>query len=49
MASEKNRVRPQCFFPAMVPLVEVLHNELKSAGGDGRVFVRGVKDFVAKY
>ena len=23
--------------------------ELKAAGGDGRVFVRGVKDFVAKY
>ncbi|MBA2271839.1 MAG: DUF2075 domain-containing protein [Chthoniobacterales bacterium] len=27
----------------------MLQYELRSAGGDGRVFVRGVKDFVAKY
>jgi hypothetical protein len=31
------------------PLVEVLQYELRSAGGDGKTFVRGVKDYVKRY
>jgi hypothetical protein len=31
------------------PLVEVLQYELRNAGGGGKAFVRGVKDYVATY
>lgn len=40
---------PAIFLSGNAPLVEVLQYELKRAGGAGRVFVRGVKDFVKKY
>jgi hypothetical protein len=40
---------PAVFLSGNGPLVEVLQYELKRAGGAGRVFVRGVKDFVRKY
>ena len=40
---------PAVFLSGNGPLVEVLQYELKGAGGDGRVFVRGVKEFVLKY
>jgi hypothetical protein len=40
---------PAIFLSGNGPLVEVLQYELKRAGGAGRVFVRGVKDFVRKY
>ena len=49
MASGEKPTAPAVFLSGNGPLVEVLQYELKSAGGDGRVFVRGVKDFVAKY
>jgi len=31
------------------PLVEVLQYELRRSGGDGKTFVRGVKDYVERY
>lgn len=40
---------PAVFLSGNGPLVEVLQYELKRAGGGGRVFVRGVKDFVRRY
>jgi hypothetical protein len=40
---------PAVFLSGNGPLVEVLQYELKGAGGDGKVFVRGVKDYVARY
>ena len=49
MASGEMPTAPAVFLSGNGPLVEVLQYELKSAGGDGRVFVRGVKDFVTKY
>lgn len=49
MASGDKPTAPAVFLSGNGPLVEVLQYELKNAGGDGRVFVRGVKDFVAKY
>ncbi len=48
-ASGDKPTAPAVFLSGNGPLVEVLQYELKNAGGDGRVFVRGVKDFVAKY
>ncbi|MCX6952718.1 MAG: DUF2075 domain-containing protein, partial [Verrucomicrobia bacterium] len=49
MASGEKPTAPAVFLSGNAPLVEVLQYELKNAGGNGRVFVRGVKDFVAKY
>jgi hypothetical protein len=49
MASGEMPTAPAVFLSGNGPLVEVLQYELKSAGGDGRVFVRGVKDFVTRY
>jgi hypothetical protein len=49
MASGEKPTAPAVFLSGNGPLVEVLQYELKSAGGDGRVFIRGVKDFVRKY
>ena len=39
---------PAVFLSGNGPLVEVLQYELK-AGGGGKAFVRGVKDYVAYY
>ncbi len=48
-ASGETPTAPAVFLSGNGPLVEVLQYELKGAGGEGRVFVRGVKDFVKKY
>jgi len=40
---------PAVYLSGNGPLVEVLQYELKSAGGGGKVFVRGVKDYVKAY
>ena len=48
-ASGNKPSAPAVFLSGNGPLVEVLQYELKSAGGDGRVFVRGVKEFVTKF
>lgn len=40
---------PAVFLSGNGPLVEVLQYELRSAGGGGKVFVRGVKDYVKTY
>ncbi|CAN5620252.1 hypothetical protein BH20VER1_BH20VER1_04840 [soil metagenome] len=47
--SDEKPTAPAVFLSGNGPLVEVLQYELKGAGGEGRVFVRGVKDFVEKY
>jgi hypothetical protein len=49
MACGEKPTAPAVFLSGNGPLVEVLQYELKNAGGDGRVFVRGVKEFVAKF
>ena len=40
---------PGVFLSGNGPLVEVLQYELRGAGGGGRTFVRGVKDYVERY
>jgi hypothetical protein len=40
---------PAVFLSGNGPLVEVLQYELKGAGGGGKAFVRGVKDYVKRY
>jgi hypothetical protein len=40
---------PAVFLSGNGPLVEVLQYELRGAGGGGKTFVRGVKDYVKKY
>jgi Schlafen group 3, DNA/RNA helicase domain len=40
---------PAVFLSGNGPLVEVLQYELKDAGGDGKAFVRGVKEYVDRY
>ena len=40
---------PSVFLSGNGPLVEVLQYELSSAGGGGRAFVRGVKEYVKRY
>jgi hypothetical protein len=40
---------PAVFLSGNGPLVQVLQYELKDAGGGGRTFVRGVKDYVKTY
>ncbi|HET7692461.1 MAG TPA: DNA/RNA helicase domain-containing protein [Gemmatimonadota bacterium] len=42
-------VAPAVFLSGNGPLVEVLQDALKEAGGGGKVFVRGVKDYVKHY
>jgi hypothetical protein len=49
MASGEKPTAPAVFLSGNGPLVEVLQYELKNSGGEGRVFVRGVKEFVAKF
>jgi Uncharacterized conserved protein (DUF2075) len=40
---------PAVFLSGNAPLVEVLQYELRGAGGDGKTFVRGVKEYVKRY
>ncbi len=40
---------PAVFLSGNGPLVQVLQYELKGAGGGGKAFVRGVKDYVKRY
>jgi hypothetical protein len=40
---------PAVFLSGNGPLVEVLQYELRGAGGAGKTFVRGVKDYVERY
>jgi hypothetical protein len=40
---------PAVFLSGNGPLVEVLQYELRAAGGDGKAFVRGVKEYVKRY
>ncbi|MBY0491750.1 MAG: DUF2075 domain-containing protein [Gemmatimonadaceae bacterium] len=40
---------PAVYLSGNGPLVEVLQYEMKSAGGDGKTFVRGVKEYVKRY
>lgn len=49
LASGEKPTAPAVFLSGNGPLVEVLQYELKQAGGGGRVFVRGIKDFVERY
>jgi DUF2075 family protein len=49
LATGEKPTAPAVFLSGNGPLVDVLQYELRKAGGEGRVFVRGVKDFVAKY
>ena len=49
MPSGEKPTAPAVFLSGNGPLVEVLQYELKRAGGGGRVFVRGIKQFVERY
>ncbi|MEO7700324.1 MAG: DNA/RNA helicase domain-containing protein [Opitutus sp.] len=49
MSSGDKPTAPAVFLSGNGPLVAVLQYELRSAGGEGRVFVQGVKDFVQRY
>jgi hypothetical protein len=40
---------PAVFLSGNGPLVEVLQYELRDAGGDGKTFVRGVKEYIKRY
>jgi hypothetical protein len=40
---------PAVFLSGNGPLVEVLQYELRGAGGDGKTFVRGVREYVKRY
>jgi len=40
---------PAVFLSGNGPLVEVLQYELKASGGDGKTFVRGVKEYVKRH
>ena len=40
---------PAVFLSGNGPLVEVLQYQMRSSGGDGKTFVRGVKDYVKRY
>lgn len=40
---------PAVFLSGNAPLVEVLQYELREAGGGGKTFVRGVKEYVKRY
>ena len=49
LSSGEKPTAPAVFLSGNGPLVEVLQYEFKRAGGGGRVFVRGVRDFVERY
>ena len=40
---------PAVFLSGNGPLVEVLQYEMRGSGGDGKTFVRGVKEYVKRY
>ncbi len=40
---------PAVFLSGNGPLVEVLQYEMRASGGDGKTFVRGVKEYVKRY
>jgi hypothetical protein len=40
---------PAVYLSGNGPLVEVLQYEMRAAGGDGKTFVRGVKEYVKRY
>jgi hypothetical protein len=47
--SDGKATTPAVFLSGNGPLVEVLQYELRGAGGGGKTFVRGVKDYVRTY
>jgi hypothetical protein len=47
--ADGSKMIPAVFLSGNGPLVEVLQYELKGAGGGGRTFVRGVKEYVRTY
>jgi hypothetical protein len=49
IARNGQRCVPAVFLSGNGPLVEVLQYELRAAGGDGKAFVRGVKEYVRRY
>jgi hypothetical protein len=49
MSTGDKPTAPAVFLSGNGPLVAVLQYELRSAGGEGRVFVQGVKEFVQRY
>lgn len=48
-AAGKKPTAPAVFLSGNGPLVAVLQHELKKADGEGKIFVRGVKDYVKRY
>lgn len=46
---ESKPTAPAVYLSGNGPLVEVLQYEMRGAGGDGKTFVRGVKDYVKRY
>ena len=48
-ASGEKPTAPAVFLSGNGPLVEVLQYELRSAGGDGKAFVRGVHEYVKTF
>lgn len=40
---------PAVYLSGNGPLIEVLQYEMRAAGGDGKTFVRGVKEYVKRY
>jgi len=49
MASGAKPSAPAVFLSGNKPLVDVLQYEMRRAGGEGKVFVQNVKDFVKRY
>jgi len=49
MPSGDKPTAPAVFLSGNKPLVDVLQYEMRRAGGGGRVFVRGVKEFIRRY
>jgi hypothetical protein len=47
--SDAKPTAPAVFLSGNGPLVQVLQYELRGAGGGGKTFVRGVKDYVKRY
>lgn len=47
--ADGNSGAPAVYLSGNGPLVQVLQYELRGAGGGGRTFVRGVKDYVKRY
>jgi hypothetical protein len=47
--ADEKPTAPAVFLSGNGPLVEVLQYELRAAGGGGKTFVRGVKDYVKRY